>query len=597
MRAARLTCLALLALGCRGADSRESAPPAARIDWIPWSDDVLARAKSEGKLVLLDLEAVWCHWCHVMDETSYRDPEVARLLGEHYLAVRVDQDSRPDLSNRYEDYGWPATIVFRGDGVELAKRSGYIPPGAMASMLRAFAEDPTPGPSALAQAAAASTGAAGASAIPEDLRAELERLHAAAFDRERAGWGSGNKWLDPPSVEYSIARSRDGDEESTGMARRTLDAALALVDPVWGGVYQYSAGGDWKEPHFEKIMSFQADDLRVYSLAAAAYGDARYLEAARVIEGFLRTFLLQPGGSFATSMDADLVPGEHAGEYFAQGDAERRRRGLPRIDAHAYARENGWAIRGLAAAYAWTGDERALGLARAAAEWVLAHRALPGGGFRHGEDDPAGPYLGDTLAMGQAFLALQEATGERAWLARSAEALGFATAHFAAGDSGFATAAVRAGSALGPAPNRGENAELARWANLLHRYTGREEHRAAALRAMRFLAAPEVARRPFASAVLLADRELSSEPLHVVVVGRKGDASALALFRAALAVPESYRRIEWLDRSEGPLPNGDVEFPELERPAAFVCAGERCSSPAYEPADVAARVRSLARRN
>src|SRR5258707_11791103 len=80
-----------------------AAEPA--IDWQPWSDQVFERAKAEKKLVLLDLVAVWCHWCHVMDEITYRDPEVARLLGERYIAVRVDQDSRPDISNRYEDYG------------------------------------------------------------------------------------------------------------------------------------------------------------------------------------------------------------------------------------------------------------------------------------------------------------------------------------------------------------------------------------------------------------------------------------------------------------------------------------------------------------
>src|SRR5580704_2683853 len=74
------------------------------IIWQPWSDQVWAQAKREHKLVLLDLEAVWCHWCHVMDATTYRDPEVAALIAEHYLAVKVDQDARPDLANRYQDF-------------------------------------------------------------------------------------------------------------------------------------------------------------------------------------------------------------------------------------------------------------------------------------------------------------------------------------------------------------------------------------------------------------------------------------------------------------------------------------------------------------
>ena len=117
------------------------------IDWQPWSEEVFERARAENRFVLLDLGAVWCHWCHVMEDVTYRDPEVIRLLRSRYIAVRVDQDSRPDLSNRYEDYGWPATIVFDASGNEIVKRQGYIPPGPMASMLQAIIDDPTPGPS------------------------------------------------------------------------------------------------------------------------------------------------------------------------------------------------------------------------------------------------------------------------------------------------------------------------------------------------------------------------------------------------------------------------------------------------------------------
>ena len=114
-------------------------------------------------------------------------------------------------------------------------------------------------------------------------------------------------------------------------------------------------------------------------------------------------------------------------------------------------------------------------------------------------------------------------------------------------------------------------------------------------RAMRFLATPEIARKVFTSGVLLADRDLANEPLHVAIVGRKGDPRALALFRAALAIPTDYRRIDWVDPDEAPLPNSDVEYPSLDRPAAFACAGERCSSPAFEPADVRKRADSLRR--
>ena len=118
-----------------------------QLAWQPWSDAVFASAKASHRLVLLDLEAVWCHWCHVMDATTYSNPAVMRILRSKYITVKADQDSRPDLSNRYEDYGWPATIVFDADGHEIAKRRGYLPPEMMLSLLRAIVDDPTPGPS------------------------------------------------------------------------------------------------------------------------------------------------------------------------------------------------------------------------------------------------------------------------------------------------------------------------------------------------------------------------------------------------------------------------------------------------------------------
>ncbi len=98
---------------------------------------MFARATAEKRFVILDLEAVWCHWCHVMEKTTYADPKVQELLSEKYLPVRVDQDANPDLSSRYGDWGWPATIVFAPDGTEIAKIRGYIEPERMQALLKA----------------------------------------------------------------------------------------------------------------------------------------------------------------------------------------------------------------------------------------------------------------------------------------------------------------------------------------------------------------------------------------------------------------------------------------------------------------------------
>jgi len=548
-----------------------SAKPA--IQWQPWSNDVFARAKREHRFVLLDLEAVWCHWCHVMDEMTYSDDRVIALMNKRYIAVRVDQDSRPDLSNRYEDYGWPATIVFAADGSEIVKRSGYIPPVPMASMLQSIIDDPSPGPSVVKEAAPVFNRDA---AIAPQLRAQLEKTYREMYDAKNGAWGFSHKYLDPPSVEYALARARGGDAAAAKMARQTIDGERNLIDPAWGGVYQYSTGGVWNEPHFEKIMWTQAGNLRVAAQAYALWHEPRDLAMAQAIRRYLVTFLRSPEGAFYTSQNADLIDGRHAGDYFALNDAQRRAKGIPRIDKHIYARENGWAIEALATLASSTGDPHPLAEARTAAKWVAAHLHRADGGFQHGLTP--GLFLGDTLSMGRAFLALYAATGERLWLRRAQETAAFIEKSFRA-NPGYITA-----------PNatrqRDENCDLARFANLLHHYDGDPKHQAMAQNAMRYLTAPQVSSSMPVGNVLLADFELREQPLHVTVVGSKKDANARALFVAAAGLPQLYKQLEWLDRAEGPLPGSMVEYPSMTKAAAFVCSSNRCSRPAFSAAEL-----------
>jgi uncharacterized protein YyaL (SSP411 family) len=562
--------LSVIPLGAASEATRKS------IAWQPWSDGIFEQARRENKFILLDLEAIWCHWCHVMDETSYKDPSVIALIASKYIAVRVDQDSRPDLSNRYEDYGWPATVVFNGQGQEIVKRSGYIPPRAMSSMLRAIIADPTPGPSVQPEAKIEFGDSPLLSAA---LREDLEKRFIAQYDTAHGSWGFDQKYLDWSSVEYAMAKARTGDAQAEHMARQTLDAQHALLDPVWGGVYQYSVGGDWKEPHFEKIMAFQAENLRIYALAYAQFHEQQYLDNALAIERFLRTFLTSPDGAFYTSQDADLIEGQHSAAYFKLDDAGRRKLGVPRVDKHVYARENGWAINALATLYGVTGDRRYLDEATRAAEWIASNRTLPDGGFRHGEKDAAGPYLGDTLSMARAFLTLYSATGDRAWLTRTEQAIAFIQANFKGEQAGYVTSKTSTDRAYTPRPLRDENISLARTANLLARYTGNDQYRAMAELAMKFLATPAIARAFPTSGVLLANLEVSSDPLHVTIVGHKDDPVAGTLFATAAALPSGYKRIEWWDKREGNLPNPDVQYPELSTAAAFVCTQTTCSSP------------------
>jgi len=572
-----------------------SQPAAAeeKLAWRPWSAEVFAQAKAEGRFVILDLEAVWCHWCHVMEETTYADSKVVDLLAKKYIPVRVDQDANPDLSARYGDWGWPAPIVFAADGSEIVKRRGYIPPEQMASLLDAIIQDPSPGPSV--QNAGEIAPAPGL--FTAEQTADLGRRFDAAFDEKNAGWGAPHKFIDTDSMDFALSEAERGDKARAQMARRTLDAARALIDPVAGGVYQYSDTDGWSSPHYEKIMWRQAQALRQYAHAFALWKEPAYRAAASDIYRYLTAVLTGPEGAFHTSQDADVDAALPGRAYYALDAAAREKLGRgPRVDTHIYARENGWAISGLAAYANATGDNAALGRALAAARWIAANRSLPGGGYKHGETDRGGPFLGDTLAMGEASLDLYAATGDRAWLAAAARAGDFIGATFRDASGGFASAAAREaaeGVFIRLAKALDEQTQTARFFNRLHRYTGGAAFREAAEHAARYAAGAALASEFPMTGALLASAELSNEPAHITIVAHKDDPDAQALHAAARALPAIYKRLDWWDKREGPPPNPDVTYPELDRAAAFACGNRICSLPVFDPRELPAAVAQM----
>jgi uncharacterized protein len=567
------------------------------ISWrATWNDAVFAQAAQEHRYVLLDLHAVWCHWCHVMDDTTYTDTRVSELVGAHFIGVSVDADSDPDLTSRYGNWGWPATIVLAADGTEIVKRRGYMPPAQMAALLQAIIDDPTPGPSVQNQAPLSHTNK---TQLSRAQRTQLLKSYDGFYDQRSGGWGEIHKLIDAGTLELAYVEADSNRAQlkalGTERARKTLDKNLLLIDPVWGGVYQYSDSRDWRSPHFEKLISYQSDDLRLYAEAYARWHDPRYLAAADSLFSYVDKFLTSSDGCFYVSQDADAsakIPGQI---FYAYDEAARRSTGMPKIDTHCYSRETGWAIRAMAKYYDVTGNKEALRSAENGARWVLANRALPSGGFKHGQDRDA-PFLDDNLAVTQAFLALYRSTAERVWLSHAADTLNFIDSKLRHAEAGFIAA---------PAPDKGrgvfseplrladQNAGLARAANMVNRYTADPKYRDIALHSMKYLAAYAAANSgQLLPDILLADRELSVAPIHIAIVGAKQDPEAQSLHSAALRYPADYLQIDWLDRSEGDLPNKEIQYPDMDRPAAFACADGACSSPVYSADEIQTAVRN-----
>ncbi len=545
------------------------------IAWRSFDAATLAKAREEKKLVFLDVEAVWCHWCHVMDAKTYSEPAVQAALKEGFISAKLDSDSRPDLARRYEEYGWPALVIF--DPVTLQDRaigSGFQTKEEFLALLE---KGRTKTDGDIQKSVKPSAQGALDAGQKTSLLAKL-RDH---YDPSATGWGNGSKFVPWGNIEYCIRLDQTGDGPARKMAEDTLAAATGLIDPVWGGVYQYSTDGDWVHPHFEKIMEYQAEISRAYALAYQAWKRPEDLKAAEDIARFLNDFLRSPEGAYYVSQDADVVPGKHSADYFKLGDAGRRALGMPRIDRHLYSRENGMAISALVALYQASGRSNYLHNAETAAHWIITNRSLVGGGFSHGAQDYQGPFLADQIYMGRAMLALYQVTADKQWLDRSAACADFCIKNFRRDDAtgaGFLSGRIF-DDAPPPVADQEENTRAVRWLNLLGKTTHEDRFSKAAEHAMRYLATHEVIAEiySFTGGLLLADDELATEPVHIAIVGKTDDPAARALFNAAQKQPSSYKIIEWVTPGAP-----DSIFLETDKPAAYLCTGNRCSTPKFE---------------
>ena len=232
------------------------------LSWAKWDPSLFDRAAREDKYILLHMAAVWCHWCHVMERTTYRDPAIQQRIADKFIAVRVDQDSDPALSYRYENWGWPATIMLDKDGNEIFKRRGYIPPELFGKLLAAVIEDP----SALTTYTAGAAVDPNAVALSAERRARTEDLLRKSYDNANGGFGDTHRFIQGDTLEWVLERGRalqrNAEPEAwREMSSRTLAGARRLIDPVWGGMFQYSDKLDWSGPHFEKLLNIQRDEI------------------------------------------------------------------------------------------------------------------------------------------------------------------------------------------------------------------------------------------------------------------------------------------------------------------------------------------------
>ena len=318
------------------------------IDWQPWAPETFAKAQAEDKPVLLSVSATWCYWCHVMDESTYSDPDVQSLLDRSFVAVRVDNDHRPDINARYNVGGWPTT-AFMTPHAGLIGGATYLPPDQFLAMLSELqdayrADKPqlySQSRDLLDRRRSVARRVAAGPEVDEGLVDRVSRVVAGAYDVSEGGFGAEPKFTNPSILRFVLHLLRtSGEDFYAAMARKTLDRMIEtpIFDAVDGGFFRYSASRDWSEPQREKLLEDNLHLARCFLDASIILAEPRYAEAAeRTIDYLLGSLYDPAAGGFRGSQ------GAHS-EYFGLDASARRLADPPPRDPFCYASTGALAV-------------------------------------------------------------------------------------------------------------------------------------------------------------------------------------------------------------------------------------------------------------
>ncbi|MBI2323830.1 MAG: thioredoxin domain-containing protein [Chloroflexi bacterium] len=573
------------------------------IHWREWGPDAFRQAKEQDKPILLGISAVWCHWCHVMDETSYSDDEVIRLANERYVPIRVDNDQRPDVNRRYNLGGWPTTAFLSPDG-EILHGGTYIPPEAMRQYLAQVADLWTDKRDELTARVAethekesaerrvppgGSEGKRGT--LTWDIVDTVGSLIRGQYDPHYGGFGREPKFPQPKLLRYLIDdHRRHAYPDVATMLHKTLGAMAGggMHDAIEGGFFRYSTTRQWQIPHYEKMLEDNAELLAIYGEAHRLFPSAGYDRVARDVIRWMDTVLwMEDRKAFAGSQDAD----EH---YYTLDAAERAKHDTPYVDRTAYASWNSLAASAYVAAARALDDPSFED--RAHDVVVTVANALSANGVLHHYDAGSGPQvpglLTDVAALTTAMLDLYE-TGR--WPnALEGARLGAARIRADLEDTehgGFWDAPER--EELGRVTKREkpiEDGAVAADAFLrLAALTGDDAWRQSAVRALEGFVGEYRQWGQFAAAYATVVARALTEPLVVTVVGATGDVTARALWAVARGSTDPASSLHRVAPDRPGDEHGPSDHERLalmgfpDRTAAYVCIGTTCSAPLDDP--------------
>ncbi|MGA2888735.1 MAG: thioredoxin domain-containing protein [Terracidiphilus sp.] len=321
------------------------------IEWHPWGEAAFAKAQSEDKPILLDIGAVWCHWCHVMDRESYEDPEIAAIVNQHFVAVKVDRDERPDVDARYQaavaaisgQGGWPLTAFLTPDGrpyfggTYIPRDERYGRPGfarVLTTLAQVWRERRDEALETAASTMAAIEHNESFSGRGGQLSLALVDSIAGSilsqFDPRNGGFGSQPKFPHPSALDLLLEVAMNRGPEEAYRASQAFPITLekmahgGVYDQLAGGFHRYSVDERWRVPHFEKMLYDNTELLRNYLHGYQSFQREDFLITAKEIVAWLdSTMSDRDHGGFYASQDADINLDDD-GDYFTWAQAEAR---------------------------------------------------------------------------------------------------------------------------------------------------------------------------------------------------------------------------------------------------------------------------------
>ncbi len=575
------------------------------IVWHPWSIDSFRMAHERDLPILLSISATWCHWCHVMDQATYRNPEVIRRVNAEVVPIRVDSDRRPDLNNRYNLGGWPTTAFLTPDG-DLLTGSTFLPAEELLATLdevigfyrdrRAELEQRLERRRSRRSRISELRHRLRGDVTPEIVDNVVQAL-VKAYDPEHGGFGPPPKFPLPDTIELALAMGQAShDQTLLDIASHTLTAMAqgGMYDHVAGGFFRYSTTADWSIPHYEKMLDGNARLLCTYLRAGEVLDQPLFWHTARSVITWAESVLRdRETGAFAGSVEADEE------YYHLAADARARQQHAPAVDPTFFTDWNAMMVSSYLQAAAVFAQPFFAERALEALEAIWSRSFVPGAGMAHYYD--GSPHLPGTLAdqvwMGQALLDAQAYMGMGDYRQRAEILMEIARARLYDPDVGGFYDIPFDPAALGRLRERlkllPENAVAADLALRLERLTGKQVYYETAVSTLEAVAPLYRPYRHHAAPYALAVYRFVHAPLHLVVVGEPQDRLSAALRQAALGVYDPNRIVETVDPVHNQARLEQLGLPGTPSPALYARRGLQMSPPIADPAEVRAGIEGV----